>query len=450
MNVRTPRPAPFLDTTARFASGADSPRAFLERCLDTLAVWEPDIAAFVHLNVEGARAAADRSSARWRAGKPASPIDGMPVGIKDIIETADMPTEMGSPLFVGWRTGRDAAAVMALREAGAVVLGKTVTTEFAASEPRGTRNPWDLTRTPGGSSSGSAAAVAAGLVSAALGTQGIASIIRPASYCGCIGFKPSLGGLNRGGSYDNLSQSCTGVLGATLKDTWQVAREIAIRASGDPGFPGMVGPAQLPAAIKPRRMAIVETAGWAAASPAARTELNNVVERMAQNGISILTRHTNATAAALEVAIVKARPLANEINAWESRWPLNTYRDRDATGLSRVMLERLAKAEALTVDQYRAALVERDWVRGLYAELSSHCDACLTLSATGAAPVGLDWTGDPAFAVPFSLLGAPVISLPLLHEQDFPLGLQVAGFQDGDAKLFAITAWLMQEFGHRA
>jgi Asp-tRNA(Asn)/Glu-tRNA(Gln) amidotransferase A subunit family amidase len=181
MNARTPRPAPFLDATARFAVGADSPRAFLERCLQTLAVWEPDIAAFVNLNVEGARAAADLSSKRWRAGKPASPIDGMPVGIKDIIETADMPTEMGSPLFVGWRTGRDAAAVMALREAGAIVLGKTVTTEFAASVPRGTRNPWDLTRTPGGSSSGSAAAVAAGLVSAALGTQGIASIIRPAS-----------------------------------------------------------------------------------------------------------------------------------------------------------------------------------------------------------------------------------------------------------------------------
>ena len=187
---RTPQPAPFLNATARFASGDDTPSAFLERCLDAAAAWEPDIGAFVHINLDGARAAADRSSVRWRAGKPLSAIDGMPIGIKDIIETADMPTEMGSPLFVGWRSGRDAASVAALREAGVVILCKTVTTEFAATEPRGTRNPWDPTRTPGGSSSGSAAAVAAGLVSAALGTQVIGSIVRPASFCGCFGFKP--------------------------------------------------------------------------------------------------------------------------------------------------------------------------------------------------------------------------------------------------------------------
>src|SRR4029077_8320698 len=154
------------------------------------------------------------SNERWRAGKPLSPIDGMPIGIKDIIETRDMPTEQGSPLFTGYRTERDAASVAALREAGAVIVGKTVTTEFAATEPRGTRNPWDQGRTPGGSSSGSAAAVGAGVVSAALGTQVMGSIVRPASYCGCVGFKPSVGGINRGGSHDELSQSCMGVLAA--------------------------------------------------------------------------------------------------------------------------------------------------------------------------------------------------------------------------------------------
>src|SRR5258708_39952036 len=167
----------------------------------------------------------------------------MPIGIKDIIETADMPTEQGSPLFVGWRSARDAASVAALREAGAVIVGKTVTTEFAATEPRGTRNPHDLRRTPGGSSSGSAAGVAAGMMSAALGTQVLGSTIRPASYCGCIGFKVSLGALNRGGSHDGLSQSATGVLAATLEDAWQVAYEIAIRAGGDPGYPRPVRPA---------------------------------------------------------------------------------------------------------------------------------------------------------------------------------------------------------------
>ena len=134
--------------------------------------------------------------------------------------------------------------VAALREAGAVIVGKTVTTEFAAREPRGTRNPWDLTRTPGGSSSGSGAAVATGMVSAALGTQVIGSTIRPASYCGCVGFKPTVGALNRGGSHDNLSQSCTGVLAANLADAWQIAYEIALRAGGDPGYPGLHGAGQ--------------------------------------------------------------------------------------------------------------------------------------------------------------------------------------------------------------
>src|SRR5258707_13706594 len=142
----------YLAHASQFASGAENPRDFLEACLANLNTWEPKVGAFVNLNIEGARQAADRATARWRAGAPLSPIDGMPIGIKDIIETADMPTEMGSPLFVGWRTGRDAASVVALREAGAVILGKGVTTEFAATRPGGTRNPWDSARTPGGSS----------------------------------------------------------------------------------------------------------------------------------------------------------------------------------------------------------------------------------------------------------------------------------------------------------
>src|ERR1700686_2121637 len=137
---------PYLAAAHKFSSGKQTPREFLEESLTLLEQWEPKIGAFVCTNVPAARAAADRSSVRWRAGKPLSAIDGMPVGIKDIIETADMPTEMGSPLFAGWRSGRDAASVIALREAGAIILGKTVTTEFAATEPRGTRNPWDLVR----------------------------------------------------------------------------------------------------------------------------------------------------------------------------------------------------------------------------------------------------------------------------------------------------------------
>src|SRR6185312_10039287 len=201
---------PFHAARDHFLAGTDTPSPFLERCLAAVAEREPEIGAFVHRNEEVAREAAAQSTRRWQSGTPLSLIDGMPVGIKDIVETLDMPTEMGSPLFKGWRSGRDAASVATLREAGAIILGKTVTTEFAATYPGGTRNPWNPARTPGGSSSGSAAAVAGGMISVGLGTQVVGSIIRPASFCGCVGFKPSLGGINRGGSHDALSQSCHG------------------------------------------------------------------------------------------------------------------------------------------------------------------------------------------------------------------------------------------------
>jgi Asp-tRNA(Asn)/Glu-tRNA(Gln) amidotransferase A subunit family amidase len=366
----------------------------------------------------------------------------MPVVIKDIIETRDMPTEQGSPLFAGWRTERDAAAVAALREAGAVVVGKTVTTEFAATTARGTRNPWDTSRTPGGSSSGSAAAVAAGIVSVALGTQVIGSTIRPASYCGCYGFKPTVGGINRGGSYDGLSQSSTGTIAATLAEAWQVAYEIVVRAGGDPGFAGLAGPATAPAAEKPRRLAVIETAGWALATPAARQEMENALERLAAAGVEIRTRQNDAKVAAVETAIAEARKRSADINAWESRWPLNTYRDRDASKLSSAALERVAQAEGMTIDEYRGLLRERAVARARYGELAADVAATLSLSAPGAAPVGIGSTGEPACTVHTSYLGIPSISLPLFRDEDLPLGLQVAGFPERDAETFATAAWI--------
>jgi len=265
-----PQPIAFFPAAADHEAGKDTPRDFLERCLARLEEFEPAVGAFVCHDIAAARTAADRSTERWRTGRPLSPIDGIPLGIKDIIETADMPTEQGSPLFVGCRTERDAASVAALREAGAVILSKVVTTEFAATEPRGTRNPWDTERTPGGSSSGSAAAVACGIVPAALGTQVVGSILRPASFCGCVGFKPSVGGINRGGSYDYFSQSCTGVLAASLEDAWLVAINISTRSGGDPGYPGLQGPPDPPPAHRPRALAVLQTAGWEVAAPEAR------------------------------------------------------------------------------------------------------------------------------------------------------------------------------------
>jgi Asp-tRNA(Asn)/Glu-tRNA(Gln) amidotransferase A subunit family amidase len=442
-----PQMREYLSQTARFASGKDTPRDFLERCLAELDRWEPRIGAFVSLNLDGARAAADAATARWREGRALSPIDGMPLGIKDIIETIDMPTQMGSPLFDGWRSGRDGAAVAALREAGAVIVGKTVTTEFAATVARGTRNPWDTNRTPGGSSSGSAAAVAAGLVSAALGTQVIGSTIRPASYCGCYGFKPTVGAINRGGSHDFLSQSSTGTLAASLGECWQVAYEIAIRAGGDPGFPGLAGPASAPTAEKPRKLAFLETAGWALASDAARRAMEEALERLSAAGVGILTRHNDPKVAVVETAIAAARARSAEINTWEGRWPLNTYRDRDASKLSAVMLERLKEAEAMTQADYRRMLGDRTKTRARYADLAADADATVSLSAPAAAPVGIATTGEPACTVHTSYLGVPAISLPLFRDQGLPLGLQVVGFENDDAEAFAAAAWMESALG---
>jgi Asp-tRNA(Asn)/Glu-tRNA(Gln) amidotransferase A subunit family amidase len=441
--IATPAMRPYLPATAKFISGEDSPRAFLERCLAALDASEPAIGAFVTLNLAAARLAADESTRRWRAGKPLSAVDGMPIGIKDIIETIDMPTQNGSPLFAGFRGERDAASVAALREAGAVIVGKTVTTEFAATEPRGTRNPWDTARTPGGSSSGSAAAVAVGAISVGLGTQVLGSILRPASFCGCFGFKPTVGAINRGGSYDGLSQSVHGPIAASLPEAWQVAYEIAQRTGGDPGFPGLYGPATPPAPAKPRKLAVLETDGWAVATAAARRALEGAVAKLKSAGIRIVSRHDDDEVAAVETAIQGARELGVAINAWESRWPINTYRARDAGKLSKAMLDRGRQAEAMTLEDYRRHIADRDRRRAVYHTLAKEFDACITLSAPGAAPIGLGSTGDPVFAAAGSMLGVPALSLPVLDDGGLPLGLQLLGFAHRDASLFATAGGVL-------
>jgi Asp-tRNA(Asn)/Glu-tRNA(Gln) amidotransferase A subunit family amidase len=442
-----PRMQPFLPATADFTNGKDSPREFLERCLVQLEAWEPKIGAFVTLNLAATRTAADLSTERWRANKPLSPIDGMPIGIKDIIETIDMPTENGSPLFAGFRGNRDSASVAALRDAGALIVGKTVTTEFAWMQPRATRNPWDLTRTPGGSSSGSAAAVAVGAISVGIGTQVFGSIVRPASFCGCFGFKPTVGAINRGGSHDALSQSTHGPIAASLPEAWQVAYEISRRAGGEPGFPGLYGPPTCPIPAKPRRLAILETDGWAVATSAARQAFDEASAKLKSAGVTLVTRHDNEKIAAVEDAIQGGRELCANIIAWESRWPLNTYRARDASKLSQAMLDLSARAEALTLDDYRHDIRERDRRRAVYQSLAGEFDACLTLSAPGAAPVGLGSTGDPAFVIPGSMIGVPAISLPVLQEGGLPLGLQLLGFTNADATLFSTAGGVLALLG---
>jgi len=265
----------------------------------------------------------------------------------------------------------------------------------------------------------------------------IGSILRPASYCGCYGFKPTVGALNRGGSYDGLSQSAHGTIAASLPEAWLVAAEIARRAGGDPGFPGLYGPLEAPAPVKPGRVAVLETDGWAIASDEAKAAFAAVIARLKAAGVALADRRNSEKIAAAEDAIAGARQLSMDINAWESRWPINTYAARDAGRLSQSMRDRLAQAEAMTLDDYRALIADRARRRAVYHALAAECDSCIALTAPGAAPLGLGSTGNPIFVVPASMLGVPALTLPALTESGLPLGLQLVGFADGDAALFA-------------
>jgi Asp-tRNA(Asn)/Glu-tRNA(Gln) amidotransferase A subunit family amidase len=242
---RTFKALTFHDAAAQFRDGVDTPRAYLERRIETIKEREPAVKAFVALNEPGARTAADACTARWKAGRPLSLIDGMPIGIKDLLETKDMPTQMGCEAYRGNFPKRDNAAVWALRQAGAVILGKTTTAELGGAHPPATTNPFDPARTAGGSSSGSAAAIAARMIPAAIGTQVGGSIIRPAAFCGNVALKPSQGGINRG-ERQATSMSTHGVLAGCIEDMWQVTIEIAERAGGDRGCAGLLGPRRAP------------------------------------------------------------------------------------------------------------------------------------------------------------------------------------------------------------
>jgi Asp-tRNA(Asn)/Glu-tRNA(Gln) amidotransferase A subunit family amidase len=353
-----------------------------------------------------------------------------------------MPTQMGSPIFADWQPRFDAAAVSALKQAGAVILGKTVTTEFAATVPGLTRNPFDPTRTPGGSSSGSAAAVGIGMLPAALGTQVIGSILRPASYCGCFGFKPTVGALNRGGSLDYMSQSCLGVLAASLADAWAVAYAISSRVGGDPGYPGLYGDEKPKIASRPERLIRLDTSGFDKLEEETRNIFEVSLDRLCSAGVEILSRHDLAVIEQYEVAIAESLTLSRKINTWEFHWPLCSFEDRLPGNLSEVSLGRLAAAEEMALADYRKWIEVREKIRRLHHSLADVANGFITLSATGAAPLGLESTGDPAFNLPASFIGAPAVTLPCLSAEALPLGIQLMGFKNEDEALFSHAQWV--------
>lgn len=431
----------FAATRSQFGAGS-SPRDLLEACLRRLEAREPEVKAFAALDPAAARQAADASTARYAAGRPLSTIDGMPIALKDILETHDLPTGFGSPIFAGLNGGRDSAVAYALRQAGAVIVGKAVTTEFAGSHPGPTRNPHDLARTPGGSSSGSAAAVAAGMVPVAIGSQVGGSILRPASFCGVVGFKPTFGALNRGGISDNFSQNCLGTLSAHLADGFAVCHEIAARVGGDPGFSPFSGGGASAAPRRPDALAVLQTAGWAKAEAGAIAAFEAFLPRLEAAGIRLVDRASSPRIEMLERAIAEAGPISQGINDWEKAWPLFELDHRAGAGLSPGLRADIARGRAMTPDNYRVLLHRRDEMRRLLVALADEVDGCVTLASLGPAPLGIHATGDAIFNQPGSALRTPAVSLPMLRVDALPLGLQLIGFPDRDRALSGLAEFV--------
>ena len=445
----------FQDKRAAFLSGDSSPSHYLDQCLQTIAAREPEVQAWVTTNFEAAKKAAGEADQRYAAGKPLSAVDGMPIGIKDVIQTRDMATELGSPIFKDRQTGFDSASVDALRRAGALIMGKTVTTEFAFVKPGETRNPFDSALTPGGSSSGSSAAVGAGMVPAALGNQVVGSVIRPAAFCGNYAIKPTLGALHMGEGL-GLSQLHLGVHAASLEDMWAVASEIASRAGGDPGYPGLFGGAHLGAAQRPERLVFVETEGWQKCDAATRAAFQKMLDLIKAAGVEVISRDSSQLIDEFEVKISDAVRLCRVICSFELRWLLRQYEE---TGLlSDDLVVWLEMAENLTMDDYRLALSERQQMRQSMAGIAAFGDALLTLSSVGVAPQ-MDFladsgepefaykTGDPAFNAATSALGVPAITVPKMAVGKMPLGVQLIGPAHGDWRLANIAKWVDREIG---
>lgn len=432
----------FYDRVPAFRDGSDSPRAFLERCLEMIAEREDEIMAWAYLDPDGARRSADASTERYKNGRTLSPVDGLPIGIKDLIETVDMPTEYGSSLFAGNMPKQDAASVLALREGGAVIIGKTVTVTFGGGDPSRTRNPHDTARTPGGSSSGSAAAVGAASIPASIGTHARGSTIRPASFCGVFALKGTFGAINRQGVFSAAhSMDHLGVFGGSLSDVWITARHMARLAGGDPGHPGLYGGAMPPLPRKPMRLVRLEMAGWAETDEPTKAAYREVEHSLTGAGVEIFGRADDPTIADYDAQLEQVPGLWRDLYRFEMRWPMLQYLARYPDDVPPRLKRGLEEGTGLTQETYRAALVKRDYLKGLHRELANRVDGFITLSSPGPGPVGMD-QGSAIFNEASSVLGAPALSLPVMAIDGAPVGLQIMGQIDGDEALTACGLWI--------
>lgn len=421
--VAEPHRLSATEARAAIAAGRLSATALVEACLARALVREPVVHAFAHLAPDQARA---QAAAADRAGCP-GPLGGIPVGVKDVIETADQPTQMNSPIWAGWQPRRDAACVAWARDAGAVVFGKTVTTEFATRHPGPTANPHDPRRTPGGSSSGSAAAVADCMLPLAFATQTAGSIIRPAAYCGVVGYKPTYGMISRVGmKIMSDSLDTMGVMARSVADCALFAGALCGRDLGEPDRP----PGRAP------RIGVCRGPTWPAALPETAILLDRVAVALSRAGAAVMPRELPPAFNAL----VEAHPLVmNGESARAIGWELTTHADQ----VSETLRERLLPMLALAPERL-------DWAKSVFATCQAafpavlgDLDVLITPAAPGEAPEGLGRTGDPAFNLVWTSLRVPAVTVPAgKGPNGLPLGIQIVGPQGADRQLLAWARWV--------
>ena len=402
--------------------------ALTAACLDRIEAREALVGAWQYLD----RGQALHAARRRDGEPPRGPLHGIPIAVKDLIDTVAMPTAYGSPIYRGHRPAADASCVALAKAAGAIVLGKTVTTEFAAFTPGKTANPRNPAHTPGGSSSGSAAAVADGMVQLAFGTQTAGSVIRPAAYCGVVGYKPSFGLINRAGVKPLAdSLDTVGVLARTVEDAAFFAGVLSER----PALRHLAVPSEAPS------FGLYRTPMWDEAEPATAAALSAARAALERHGASVM-----------ELAIAREHhelaAVQDTIMRFEAVRAFAYERIEHSAELSPRFAQMLDAGMAIGADEYDRALARAAQARAGLAAFFGSCDAVLVPAAPGEAPVGLGNTGDPIFNRMWTLLGVPCVTLPVRWaDNGLPTGVQLVGRLGDDPRLMACAAFLEQALG---
>jgi Asp-tRNA(Asn)/Glu-tRNA(Gln) amidotransferase A subunit family amidase len=411
----------------------------VENCLSRIAEVDPGIGAWAHLDRDHALAQAKALDEHRRHGYATGPLHGVPIGVKDIFDTFDLPTEFGSPIWAGRTPRRDAAAVAFLRAAGAVILGKTVTTEYAYFTPGKTRNPHDPTRTPGGSSSGSAAAVAAGMVPGTIGSQTNGSVIRPAAFCGVVGFKPTHGLIPRSGVLA-MSRSCdhVGVFARSVEDAALLAEVMVGFDHEDPDTRAVARPPFAAVAASepplPPRFAFVRSAVWDQADAVIHEAFGELADTLGEAANSV----------DLGPGFDKVIDLHRVVMEAEMAHNLRRDYDKAREQLSPQLRQLIERGRTYSATDYCAALASIGPLNAALDDIFNEYDAVLTPATIGEAP-DIATTGNPVFCSTWTYLGTPAVSLPLMSsESGLPIGVQLVGRRGNDARLLRTARWLVK------